>query len=615
MNTKSKNSGFNGWGLYMILILTFVLVWYSWQGNVQSTNITKAEFVVALQTGKVDAVKVTQNAEVPTGRLTILLDDETTKTMYVSNVNEIQELMDENGFGNYYCENVPQKSWLESLLPYLLIFGICFIFFMILNNNAAQQSGGSKMMNFGKSRAKLSTDSDKKVTFANVAGLREEKEELEEIVDFLRSPKKYTNLGARIPKGVLLVGPPGTGKTLLAKAVAGEAGVPFFSISGSDFVEMFVGVGASRVRDLFEDAKKNAPCIVFIDEIDAVARRRGTGMGGGHDEREQTLNQMLVEMDGFGVNEGIIVMAATNRVDILDPAIMRPGRFDRKIVVGRPDVSGREEILNVHAKNKPLGDDVDLKQIAQTTAGFTGADLENLLNEAAIVTAREERAYITQEDIRKSFVKVGIGAEKKSRVISDKEKRITAYHEAGHAILFHVLPDVGPVYTVSIIPTGTGAAGYTMPLPEKDEMFNSKGRMIQQIIVGLGGRIAEELVFNDITTGASQDIKTCTKTARDMVTKYGMSDNIGTICYTNDDDEVFIGRDLAHTRSYSEGVAATIDSEVKAIIDNAYVEAKRIILENRDVLDRCAELLLEKEKITREEFEALFEEDACVSAE
>ena len=615
MNTKSKNSGFNGWGLYMILILTFVLVWYSWQGNVQSTNITKAEFVVALQTGKVDAVKVTQNAEVPTGRLTILLDDETTKTMYVSNVNEIQELMDENGFGNYYCENVPQKSWLESLLPYLLIFGICFIFFMILNNNAAQQSGGSKMMNFGKSRAKLSTDSDKKVTFANVAGLREEKEELEEIVDFLRAPKKYTNLGARIPKGVLLVGPPGTGKTLLAKAVAGEAGVPFFSISGSDFVEMFVGVGASRVRDLFEDAKKNAPCIVFIDEIDAVARRRGTGMGGGHDEREQTLNQMLVEMDGFGVNEGIIVMAATNRVDILDPAIMRPGRFDRKIVVGRPDVSGREEILNVHAKNKPLGDDVDLKQIAQTTAGFTGADLENLLNEAAIVTAREERAYITQEDIRKSFVKVGIGAEKKSRVISDKEKCITAYHEAGHAILFHVLPDVGPVYTVSIIPTGTGAAGYTMPLPEKDEMFNSKGRMIQQIIVGLGGRIAEELVFNDITTGASQDIKTCTKTARDMVTKYGMSDNIGTICYTNDDDEVFIGRDLAHTRSYSEGVAATIDSEVKAIIDNAYAEAKRIILENRDVLDRCAELLLEKEKITREEFEALFEEDACVSAE
>ncbi|MBR2045095.1 MAG: ATP-dependent zinc metalloprotease FtsH [Agathobacter sp.] len=572
------------------------------------TTITKAEFEVALEKELVKSVRVTQNPEVPTGNLTIIMKDETTNTMYVSDVNEMQDVMEGYGFNNFYCTNVPQKSWVENLLPYLLIFGACFIFFMIMTNNAAQQRGSDgKMANFGKSRAKLTTDKDKKVNFQSVAGLKEEKEDLEEIVDFLRAPKKYTELGARIPKGVLLVGPPGTGKTLLAKAVAGEAGVPFFSISGSDFVEMFVGVGASRVRDLFQDAKKNAPCIVFIDEIDAVARRRGTGMGGGHDEREQTLNQMLVEMDGFGVNEGIIVMAATNRVDILDPAILRPGRFDRKIMVGRPDVSGREEILNVHAKNKPLGDDVDLKQIAQTTAGFTGADLENLLNEAAIVTAREERAYITQDDIRKSFVKVGIGAEKKSRVISDKEKRITAYHEAGHAILFHVLPDVGPVYTVSIIPTGNGAAGYTMPLPEKDEMFNSKGRMIQQIIVGLGGRVAEELIFDDITTGASQDIKVCTRTARDMVTRYGMSDNVGLVCYTNDDDEVFIGRDLAHTRSYSEGVATAIDSEVKRIIDEAYAEAKRIIMENRDVLDRCAELLLEKEKISKEEFEALFE--------
>ena len=609
MNRKTKSNGYGGWGLYVVFILMFVMIAYSLNQTNQPTTITKAEFEQALLADNIKTVRISQNAQVPTGNLTIVMSDEKNYSMYVSDVNEMQDLMDAYNFRSYYCTNVPQESWIEKFLPYLLIFGACFIFFMIMTNNAAQQnSGGNKMMNFGKSRAKLTTDSDKKVTFQNVAGLQEEKEELEEIVDFLRAPKKYTQLGARIPKGVILVGPPGTGKTLLAKAVAGEAGVPFFSISGSDFVEMFVGVGASRVRDLFEDAKKNAPCIVFIDEIDAVARRRGTGMGGGHDEREQTLNQMLVEMDGFGVNEGIIVMAATNRVDILDPAILRPGRFDRKIMVGRPDVSGREEILNVHAKNKPLGDDVDLKQIAQTTAGFTGADLENLLNEAAIVTARDERAYITQEDIRKSFVKVGIGAEKKSKVISDKEKRITAYHEAGHAILFHVLPDVGPVYTVSIIPTGTGAAGYTMPLPEKDEMFNSKGRMIQQIIVGLGGRVAEELVFEDITTGASQDIKTCTRTARDMVTRYGMSDNIGLVCYTNDDDEVFIGRDLAHTRSYSEGVAAAIDGEVKSIIDDAYAEAKRIIIENRSVLDRCAELLLEKEKISREEFEALFEE-------
>ena len=608
MNTKTNNRNYFGGGLPLLLILGVLVIWWSLGNGNQTTSITKAEFVTALQEGKIDKVQISQNTEVPTGNVTVLYKDKTQKSMYVSDVNEIQEIMETNGFTNYKCTNVPQKSWLESFLPYLLILGIVFIFFMIMNNNAARQGGESKMMNFGKSRAKLANDENSKKTFANVAGLREEKEELEEIVDFLRAPKKYTELGARIPKGVLLVGPPGPGKTLLAKAVAGEAGVPFFSISGSDFVEMFVGVGASRVRDLFEDAKKNAPCIVFIDEIDAVARRRGTGMGGGHDEREQTLNQMLVEMDGFGVNEGIIVMAATNRVDILDPAIMRPGRFDRKIVVGRPDVAGREEILNVHAKNKPLGDDVDLQQVAQTTAGFTGADLENLLNEAAIVTAREGRGYITQADIRKSFVKVGIGAEKRSKVISEKEKRITAYHEAGHAILFHVLPDVGPVYTVSIIPTGAGAAGYTMPLPEKDEMFNSKGRMVQDIIVGLGGRVAEELVFDDVTTGASQDIKQCTQTARDMVTKYGMSENIGMICYTNEDDEVFIGRDLAHTRSYSEGVAATIDSEVKAIIDNAYVEAKRIILEHRDILDRCAELLLEKEKISREEFEALFEE-------
>ena len=607
MNTKSKNNGFPGFGMYALLILAVVVIWYVMTGSTNTNTYTKAEFIKALENDEVVEVKVSQNREIPTGNIRISFTDGSTKILYVTDVSEIQNLMDSHEFTNYKISDVPQENWLMSLLPYLLIFGALFILFMITNNNASAQNGGSKMMNFGKSRARLAGEEQTSVTFANVAGLREEKEELEEIVDFLRSPKKYTDLGARIPKGVLLVGPPGTGKTLLAKAVAGEAGVPFFSISGSDFVEMFVGVGASRVRDLFEDAKKNAPCIVFIDEIDAVARRRGTGMGGGHDEREQTLNQMLVEMDGFGVNEGIIVMAATNRVDILDPAIMRPGRFDRKIVVGRPDVAGREEILNVHAKNKPLGDDVDLQQVAQTTAGFTGADLENLLNEAAIVTAREERGFITQADINKSFVKVGIGAEKKSRVISEKEKRITAYHEAGHAILFHLLPDVGPVYTVSIIPTGTGAAGYTMPLPEKDEMFNSKGRMIQDIIVGLGGRVAEELVFDDVTTGASQDIKQATRMARDMVTKYGMSENVGLICYTNDDDEVFIGRDLAHTRSYSENVAETIDKEVKQIIDDAYAKAKAMILEHRDVLERCAELLLEKEKITREEFESLFD--------
>ena len=611
MNTNSKR-GFRGFGFYAMLVFIVILIWYGLTGNTSTSTYTRAEFEKALQKGNVNYVKVEQNREVPTGSLKIKLKDGTQQYLYSSDINEMQTLMDQNKFENYVVEDVPAESWIMTLLPYLLIFGAFFILFMIMNNNAAANSGGSKMMNFGKSRARLSTEEDNKMSFDNVAGLREEKEDLEELVDFLRDPKKYTNLGARIPKGVLLVGPPGTGKTLLAKAVAGEAGVPFLSISGSDFVEMFVGVGASRVRDLFEDAKKNAPCIVFIDEIDAVARRRGTGMGGGHDEREQTLNQMLVEMDGFGVNEGIIVMAATNRVDILDPAIMRPGRFDRKIVVGRPDVAGREEILAVHAKNKPLGDDVDLKQIAQTTAGFTGADLENLLNESAILAAKENRAFIKQEDIQRAFIKVGIGAEKRSRIISEKEKRITAFHEAGHAILFHVLPDVGPVHTVSIIPTGAGAAGYTMPLPEKDEMFNSKGRMLQEIVVDLGGRVAEELVFDDITTGASQDIKQATTMARDMVTRYGMSENIGLICYKDDDDEVFIGRDLAHAHNYSEGVASAIDAEVKSIIDHAYEEAKRIINENRDVLDRCAELLLEKEKITREEFEALFDKPSLL---
>ena len=605
MNTRNR-SGFRGFGFYAVLILIVVLIWYGLSGNTTTSSYTKSDFQKALQKNDVTYVKVVQNREIPTGSLRIKLKDGTQQYLYASDVNEMQNLMDDEKFDNYTLEDVPAESWIMTLLPYLLIFGAFFILFVIMNNNAAANSGGGKMMNFGKSRAKLSTEEDNKTSFANVAGLREEKEELEELVDFLRDPKKYTKLGARIPKGVLLVGPPGTGKTLLAKAVAGEAGVPFFSISGSDFVEMFVGVGASRVRDLFEDAKKNAPCIVFIDEIDAVARRRGTGMGGGHDEREQTLNQMLVEMDGFGVNEGIIVMAATNRVDILDPAIMRPGRFDRKIVAGRPDVKGREEILAVHAKNKPLGEDVDLKQIAQTTAGFTGADLENLLNEAAILAAKENRGFVMQADIQKAFIKVGIGAEKRSRIISEKEKKITAFHEAGHAILFHVLPDVGPVHTVSIIPTGTGAAGYTMPLPEKDEMFNSKGRMLQEIIVDLGGRVAEELVFDDITTGASQDIKQATQMARDMVTRYGMSENIGLICYKDDDDEVFIGRDLAHAHNYSEGVASAIDAEVKNIIDHAYEEAKRIIGENRKVLDRCANLHLEKEKITREEFEALF---------
>lgn len=599
---------YRGIGFYIGLVLIVILVWYL-LGNSQDTAgaYTYAEFEKALDKDEVVAVTIQQNREIPTGVLRITLKNEQSVKLNVSDVNDAQQLMEKYDFDSYVMRNVPSENWLTSLLPLLVVFAAMFILFMMMNNQNAGAGGNSKMMNFGKSRAKMSTDENKKVTFDNVAGLREEKEELEEIVDFLRSPRKYTKLGARIPKGVLLVGPPGTGKTLLAKAIAGEAGVPFFSISGSDFVEMFVGVGASRVRDLFEEAKKNAPCIVFIDEIDAVARRRGTGMGGGHDEREQTLNQLLVEMDGFGVNEGIIVMAATNRVDILDPAIMRPGRFDRKVHVGRPDIGGREEILKVHAKNKPLGDDVDLQQIAQTTAGFTGADLENLLNEAAIVAAREDRAYIVQADIRRSFVKVGIGAEKKSRIISDKEKKITAYHESGHAILFHVLPDVGPVYSVSIIPTGAGAAGYTMPLPEKDEMFNTRGRMLQEITVDLGGRVAEELIFDDITTGASQDIKQATALARAMVTKFGMSEDIGLINYANEDDEVFIGRDLAHTRGYGENVASKIDAEIKRIIDECHEEAKKIISAHKDVLDACVELLLEKEKITREEFEALFE--------
>ena len=608
---NSKRSSYRGFGIYLLLILAIIGIWYWMDGNTSTNSYTRAQFETAVADGNVAQLKIVPNrGEVPTGNVYITFKDSSTQVLAVNDVNDIEDYLRDQQFTSYTVENPPEQSWIVTILPYLIIFAAMFIFFMIMTNQAAANSGGGgKMMNFGKSRAKLMTDDPaKRVTFANVAGLKEEKEELEEIVDFLRAPKKYTKLGARIPKGVLLVGPPGTGKTLLAKAIAGEAGVPFFSISGSDFVEMFVGVGASRVSDLFEEAKKNAPCIVFIDEIDAVARRRGTGMGGGHDEREQTLNQMLVEMDGFGVNEGIIVMAATNRVDILDPAIMRPGRFDRKVHVGRPDVGGREEILSVHAKNKPLGDDVDLKQIAQTTAGFTGADLENLLNEAAIIAAKEDRAYITQTDIKKAFVKVGIGAEKKSRVISEKEKRITAFHESGHAILFHLLPDVGPVYSVSIIPTGAGAAGYTMPLPERDDMFNTKGKMLQDIIVSLGGRVAEELVFDDITTGASQDIKQATRMAKDMVTKYGMSENIGLICYDNDDDEVFIGRDLAHTRGYGEGVATTIDLEVKRIIDECYEKAQQMIAEHRDVLDACANLLLEKEKISQQEFEALFEQ-------
>ena len=565
---------------------------------------TRAEFIADLDAGNVSEIVIQPNGEAPTGYLEIQMKNGLNHKLYATDITELETLVREYGF-DPVVNDIERENWfLTYMLPMLVVLAVGVFVFMMMN---AQQAGGGngKMMNFGKSRAKMSIG-DKSVTFAQVAGLKEEKEELEEIVDFLKEPGKYTGVGARIPKGVLLEGPPGTGKTLLAKAVAGEAGVPFFSISGSDFVEMFVGVGASRVRDLFEEAKHNAPCIVFIDEIDAVARRRGTGMGGGHDEREQTLNQLLVEMDGFGVNEGIIVMAATNRVDILDPAILRPGRFDRKVAVGTPDVGGREEILKVHAKNKPLGDDVNLQQLAQTTAGFTGADLENLLNEAAIIAAKENRSFIANKDVKRAFVKVGIGAEKKSRIISDKEKKITAYHEAGHAILFHVLPDVGPVYTVSIIPTGVGAAGYTMPLPEKDEMFATKSRMLQDIMVSLGGRIAEEIIFGDITTGASSDIKKATKTARRMVTRYGMSDNIGVICYDDDDDEVFIGKDLAHAKAHSEEISGEIDKEVKRIIDDCYTKAKDIIMQHENVLHSRTKLLLEKEKINREEFEALF---------
>ena len=601
---RQNSRGFNSYFIFIILLLMGVALLTSMNGSEEA--YTKEQFIADMEADRVSEVVVRPNSEVPTGYLAVELRSGAERKLYVTDIGEAEALVRDHGF-DPVVKDVPREGWvLTTLVPMLIVLAVGIFLFMMINAQNAG-AGNGKMMNFGKSRARLSMG-DKNITFEQVAGLKEEKEELEEIVDFLKDPGKYIKVGARIPKGVLLEGPPGTGKTLLAKAVAGEAGVPFFSISGSDFVEMFVGVGASRVRDLFEEAKKNAPCIVFIDEIDAVARRRGTGMGGGHDEREQTLNQLLVEMDGFGVNEGIIVMAATNRVDILDPAILRPGRFDRKVAVGTPDVSGREDILKVHSKNKPLAEDVDLKQLAQTTAGFTGADLENLMNEAAINAAKKGKGFVAEEDVEKAFVKVGIGAEKKSRVVSDKEKRITAYHEAGHAILFHVLPDVGPVYTVSIIPTGAGAAGYTMPLPDKDEMFLTKGQMLQEIMVSLGGRIAEQIIFQDITTGASSDIKKATKVARRMVTRFGMSDNIGVICYDDDDDEVFIGRDLAHAKGHSEAVSGEIDREVKAIIDECYAKAKEIILAREDVLHGCAKLLLEKERIGREEFEALFPE-------
>ena len=601
---NKKNRSYNVYFILILLLLGLLIIPSLTDNN--QVEYTRGELLQDLKEENVLYATITPSRETPTGEVDFVFKDKSIKTLYVTDVSEIEGLLMDYGI-DPEVKKVEEESWfLTSVFPVLLAVVVMVFFFVMMNSQNA--GGNSKMMNFGKSRAKLSLG-DGKVTLKDVAGLKEEKEELEEIVDFLKDPSKYTRVGARIPKGVLLEGAPGTGKTLLAKAIAGEAGVPFFSISGSDFVEMFVGVGASRVRDLFEEAKRHSPCIVFIDEIDAVARRRGTGMGGGHDEREQTLNQLLVEMDGFGVNEGIIVMAATNRVDILDPAILRPGRFDRKISVNRPDVGGREDILKVHAKNKPLAEDVDLKQIAQTTAGFTGADLENLLNEASIVAAKQNRTYIIQEDIKKAFIKVGIGAEKKSRIISEKEKKITAYHEAGHAILFHVLPDVGPVYTVSIIPTGLGAAGYTMPLPENDEMFITKGKLLEDIMVSLGGRIAEEIIFGDITTGASSDIKKATKAARDMVTKYGMSESIGVINYNSDDDEVFIGRDLAHAKSHSELISGEIDREVKSIIDDCYDKAKKIILEHMDVLHGCAKLLLEKEKIGRDEFEALFTEE------
>ncbi len=597
-----------GISFYALIFVMMIILFFIWKGsfNQRADYISHAEFEKYLEGSEVAAISIAQNSEVPTGVVQITLRNGTFKQMFASDVNEIETELREK-FPSYTLSDVKRENWFVTyMLPSLIVVVVMIFIFMYMNSQSAA-SGGGYMMNFGKNRAKLAAG-DNKITFSEVAGLKEEKEDLEEIVDFLKNPGKYNEVGARIPKGVILTGPPGTGKTLLAKAVAGEAGVPFFSISGSDFVEMFVGVGASRVRDLFEDAKKNAPAIVFIDEIDAVARRRGTGMGGGHDEREQTLNQLLVEMDGFGVNEGIIVLAATNRIDILDPAILRPGRFDRRIGVGAPDVQGREDILKVHSKNKPLADDVDLEQIARTTAGFTGADLESLMNEAAILTAKEGRKFITHDDVKASFVKVGIGAEKKSKVVSEKERKITAYHESGHAILFHLLPDVGPVYSVSIIPTGMGAAGYTMPLPERDEMFNTRGRMLQDIVVSLGGRVAESLIFDDITTGASQDIKQATKVAKNMVMKYGMSEKIGIICYDNDDDEVFIGRDLAHsTRGFSEEVAGKIDEEVKRIITECYEKAEKLIKEHIDVLHRSAQLLLEKEKISREEFEALFQ--------
>ncbi len=596
---------FRGMG-FLLAISVLILCITTWmQSSLLRGNMSHKEFMMAVENKTIQSAHIEQNPQTPTGNIYLTMTDGADKSMAVSDVVEIQDLFRENNI-DYVLIDVPQENYVMTVIVPIAVSVMLVMFMFMIMNAKAGGGGNGKMANFGKSRARMSKTNN--VNFSKVAGLAEEKEDLVEVVDFLKDPKKYTDVGARIPKGVLLVGPPGTGKTLLAKAVAGEAGVPFFYISGSDFVEMFVGVGASRVRDLFEDAKKNAPCIVFIDEIDAVARRRGTGMGGGHDEREQTLNQLLVEMDGFGVNEGIIVMAATNRVDILDPAILRPGRFDRKVGVGRPDIKGREEILHVHAASKPLADDVDLKKIAQTTAGFTGADLENLLNEAAIMAAKTSRRYIKQEDIERAFVKVGIGAEKKSKVISEKEKKITAYHEAGHAILFHLLPDVGPVHTISIIPTGMGAAGYTMPLPEKDEMFNTKGKMLQDIMVSLGGRIAEEIIFEDVTTGASQDIKHATAIARAMVTQYGMSEKVGMLHYGSDGDEVFIGRDLAHARSYGENVATLIDSEIKRIVDECYEKAKDMILEHQDVLHKCCDLLMEREKIGQEEFEALFEE-------
>lgn len=601
-----------GYGFFvaMAAIILIAMISSDFMSGWTEENYTYTQFKDDLSNHKIQSVVVGQNEQVPTGEIRVTMKDSKKHSFYAPDVNVVIEKLDDAHFTNVVVSDVETTPWYLEILPYAIGFVLIFILFTMMTSQAQGGGGGNaKMMNFGKSRARMTAPDEKSKTFADVAGLVEEKEQLEEIVDFLEAPQKYTNLGARIPKGVIMVGPPGTGKTLLAKAVAGEAGVPFFSISGSDFVEMFVGVGASRVRDLFAAAKKNAPCIVFIDEIDAVARRRGSGLGGGHDEREQTLNQMLVEMDGFGINEGIIVMAATNRVDILDPAILRPGRFDRRIHVGLPDVRGREEILKVHAKNKPLADDVNLEEIARTTAGFAGADLENLLNEAAICAARENRPYLMDEDIRKSFIKVGIGAEKKSRIISEKDKRVTAYHEAGHAILFHVLPDVGPVYTVSVIPTGQGAGGYTMPLPEKDEMYLTKGKMLQDIVVCLGGRIAESLVFDDVTTGAVQDIRQATERARDMVTKYGFSDELGMINYSTSDDEVFIGREIGHAKNFSEGTAAVIDQEVKRIIESCREKATKILKENRKVLDKLAELLIEKERIGQQEFEALFEQN------